>query len=97
MKKLRTAVTALALATSVAACGTINYAERYVPGEDPTYKAAFNHGCISGNLAGGINVGPYQKDRQWYKTSETYKAGWDDAYDFCKSDAQATMAILNGS
>jgi hypothetical protein len=60
-------------------------------GLSPAYAAGYDHGCSSGQVAGGGLFGETQKDQSRYASDSEYTKGWDAGFAKCKRD-QEVMA-----
>jgi len=61
-------------------------------GFSPAYAAGYDHGCSSGQVAGGGLFGQMQKDEGRYANDSEYTKGWDAGFAKCKRD-QEVMAL----
>ncbi|MEM7021757.1 MAG: hypothetical protein AAF637_04100 [Pseudomonadota bacterium] len=61
-------------------------------GFSPAYAAGYDHGCSSGQLAGGGLFGQDRKDDQRYANEADYTEGWDKGFAKCRRDQQVMTA-----
>jgi hypothetical protein len=57
-------------------------------GFSPAYAAGYDHGCSSGQVAGGGLFGEPQKDADRYASDSEYTKGWDAGFAKCKADQE---------
>jgi len=57
-------------------------------GYSPAYAAGYDHGCSSGELAGGGLFGQQRKDEDRYAGESEYAQGWDQGFAKCKREQQ---------
>jgi len=57
-------------------------------GFSAAYAAGYDHGCSSGQVAGGGLFGQPQKDEGRYANDSEYTKGWDAGFAKCKRDQQ---------
>jgi hypothetical protein len=57
-------------------------------GLSPAYAAGYDHGCASGQVAGGGLFGQTQKDESRYSSDSEYTKGWDAGFAKCKRDQE---------
>ena len=61
-------------------------------GYSPAYAEGYEHGCASGNAAGGGLFAQAQKDASRYGAGEgEYAQGWDAGYAKCLADMRAMV------
>jgi hypothetical protein len=57
-------------------------------GFSPAYAAGYDHGCSSGQEAGGGLFGQTQKDASRYASDSEYTKGWDAGFAKCTRDQE---------
>jgi hypothetical protein len=91
-KRFRT-ITLAALVTTLAlaACGSVK--ETLIKqGFPPAYAEGYADGCSSGREAAGGVFDDARKDTTRYGSDPQYTQGWDNAFQRCRSDMEATVA-----
>ena len=70
-----------AAAILIGGCASPKYESRHInlSGFPPEYKAGYDDGCASVNVAGIV-----KKDAKRYKSDKQYAQGWKDGFDLCK-------------
>ena len=57
-----------------------------VEGESLSYQEGYEQGCMSGYVAGGYNLGSFERDTQRAQDDEEYRLGWKKGYKVCKDE-----------
>lgn len=80
-------LTALGAGLVLAACTSTKDA-LVARGFSPAYAAGYDHGCSSGQVAGGGLFGDEEKDAGRYGSDSDYTKGWDQGFAKCKGDQE---------
>jgi hypothetical protein len=78
------AITALSV-LALAGCGGSQRERLIANGAAPSYADGYEHGCSSGNAAGGGVFDSATKDEARFGTDAQYADGWSDGFQTCKA------------
>lgn len=90
LRKLRRTIGALVAGAALAACTSVKDG-LIAQGADPAYAEGYDHGCSSGNVAGGSVFDSGQKDAARYGADSQYTKGWDDGFSTCKAKMEVMV------
>ena len=57
-----------------------------VADQAPSYQEGYEQGCMSGYVAGGYNLGSFERDSERARNDEEYRLGWKKGYKVCKDE-----------
>lgn len=96
LQPLQTTFFTATLLLGVSGCAT--EAERMAQqGYPPAYTLGYDDGCHSGKMAGGNMFEHMKKDVRRYGADSQYKQGWDDGYESCEKQQEASDRAMERS